>query len=263
MTRRIKRLTDFDVTLEVKNEGFIAPPRQGQRNWLLNQAMNEFAYDLVHLDRLAQRFVPGVEPNGLQERTNVVLSDDQIMEDWQIPLMAAMAQIVAETHGHVLEVGFGRGISASLIQQEGVSAHTIVECNQSVIERFHTWRQQYPDRAIHLIRGKWQDVTDQLGLVDGILFHTYPLNQEEYMEFVARSVTFAEHFFPTAAAHLKPGGIFTYFTAEIDSFSRAHQRALFRFFKEFTLRVVRDLPLPEDVRDSWWIDSMVVVKAVK
>jgi guanidinoacetate N-methyltransferase len=262
-TRRIKRLTDFDLTLEIKNDDFISPPRQSQRNWLLNQAMNEVAHDLMHLDMLARHFVPGADGGLAQERTHAVLDDEQIMEDWQIPLMRAMAQIVAGPHNHVLEVGFGRGISAELIQQAGVAAHTIVECNDSVVQRFHAWRARYPDRTIRLIQGKWQDVADQFDLYDGIFFHTYPLNHEEYLAYVAQSVTFAEHFFPTAAAHLKPGGVFTYFTAEIDSFGRAHQRALFRYFSEFTLRTVRDLPVPADVRDSWWIDSMVVIKAIK
>lgn len=263
MTRRIKRFADFEVLLEITNDDFICPPRTVQRNWLLNQAIGEFSEDLLRLDDLARRFVPGAEGNTMQERVGAVLVDDEIMEDWQIPLMEAMAQIVTETQGHVLEVGFGRGVSADLIQRQGVKSHIIVECNDSVIERFHDWRARYADRDIRLIPGKWQDVVDQLGLYDGIFFHTYPLNQEEYLEYVFRSVTFAEHFFPTAAAHLRPGGIFTYFTAEIDSFSRAHQRLVFRYFKEFTLRIVDNLPLPQDVKDSWWIDSMVVIKAVK
>jgi guanidinoacetate N-methyltransferase len=263
MTRRIKRLKDFEMTLEITNDGFIGPPRPAQRNWLLNRAVNEFAADLGHLDELARRFVPGVEGNGLEERGHAALSDQEIMEDWQIPLMEAMAQIVSETRGHVLEVGFGRGVSAELLQQAGVKAHTIVECNPSVIERFHDWRGRYPDRDIRLVAGKWQEVVDQLELYDGIFFHTYPLNSEEYLQYVVRGVTFAEHFFPTAAAHLRPGGVFTYFTAEIDSFSRAHQRLVFDYFKEFTLRIVDHLPLPPNVNDSWWIDSMVVIRAVK
>ncbi len=39
------------------------------------------------------------------------------MEDWQTPLMQAMARHVTETHGDVLEIGFGRGVSAEFIQQ--------------------------------------------------------------------------------------------------------------------------------------------------
>jgi guanidinoacetate N-methyltransferase len=178
-------------------------------------------------------------------------------------VMRAMTSIVAEAHGDVLEVGFGRGVSAMLIQEAGVRSHTIVECNDSVVERFHRWREQYRERDIRLVHGRWQDTVDRLGQYDGIFFHTYPLNEEEYLEQVVRSVTFAQGFFPVAAAHLREGGIFTYLTNEIDSLSRAHQRLLFRHFREFTVRLVGPLALPEDSRDDLWGDSMVVIRAVR
>ena len=41
--------------------------------------------------------------------------------------------------------------------------------------------------------------------------------EQEFVEFVANSSTFAEHFFSTASQHLRPGGRFTYLTNEIDS----------------------------------------------
>jgi guanidinoacetate N-methyltransferase len=263
MTRRLRRHQDFEITLQITRDDFIRPPREAQRNWLLNRALNEFVDDLQHLDEVAQRFVAGREQARLADRTQAVLRDEEIMEDWQIPVMQAMAEIVAETHGDVLEVGFGRGISSTSIQERGVRSHSIVECNDDVVERFHRWREQYRGRDIRLIHGRWQDTVDQLGAYDGIFFHTYPLNEEEYVEQVVRSVTFAEHFFPTAAGHLRPGGIFTYLTNEADSFSRAHQRLVFRYFREFTLRRVAPLALPEDSRDDLWGDSMVVIRAVK
>ena len=74
--------------------------------------------------------------------------------------------------------------------------------------------------------------------------------------------TFAEHFFETAARHLHPKGVFTYFSNEIDSLSRGHQRELFKYFSSFSLKVI-DLKLPDDINDTWWADSMVIVKAVK
>jgi guanidinoacetate N-methyltransferase len=263
MTRRFRRLKAFEVVLQVHDDGFIRPPREAQRNWLLNRALDEFVDDLQHLHEAAQHFVPGSGQAALPDRTQARLEDRDIMEDWQIPVMRAMAQVVTETHGDVLEIGFGRGLSSTYIQEHGVRSHTIVECNDSVVERFHQWKQHYPDRVINLIRGRWQDVQDQFGSYDGIFFHTYPLNEEEYAEHVVKSVTFAEHFFPTAAAHLRGGGLFTYLTNEMDSFSRAHQRLVFRFFTSFTLRVVGPLQLPDDSRDDLWADSMVVIKAVR
>jgi guanidinoacetate N-methyltransferase len=262
MSRKLRRTPDFEIVLEVKNDQFIAPPRDSQRNALLNKAMAEFADDLNQVHRLAARFVPGQDTLQVQERTHTDLTDDDIMEDWQIPLMRAMAAVATESHGDLLEIGFGRGVSAGIIQEMGVRSHTIVECNESVIERFHSWKAGYPGKDIPLLEGRWQDVTDQFSDYDAIFFHTYPLNEEDYIEQAANSATFAEHFFPTASRFLRPGGVFTYMTNEIDSLSRGHQRALLRYFSSFSVQL-QSLHMPVDVRDTWWADSMVIVRAVK
>ncbi len=263
MIKRLKRLREFDVSVQVKHDDFIRPPADTQRAWLLNNALDEFVDDLRALDRHAARFVAGrgVLPTG--DRTQADLTDDQIMEDWQIPLMVAMADLVTESHGHVLEIGFGRGVSAELIQDRGVAAHTVIECNDHVVRRYQTWRNRYPDRDIRLAHGKWQDVLDGLGRFDGIFFHTYPLTETEFVEQIGSPGTFAEHFFEHAARHLVVGGVFTYLSFEIDSLSRRHQRELFRHFSRIELEVVRDLAIPDDVQDAWWSDSMVVVKAIR
>lgn len=263
MTRRIKRYKDFEVTLSISNDDFIKPPRIAQRNWLLNRALYEFADDLMRLDALSARFVAGTDRSVLEDRTHAVLTAQEIMEDWQIPVVRAMAEIVGETHGHVLEVGFGRGVSSTFIQDLGVRSHTIIECNNAIVAEFQNWRRQYPDREIRLIHGMWQDVTEQLKSYDGILFHAYPLNEGEFLEYVVHSTTFAAHFFSTAAEHLQEGGVFTYLTNETDSLSRGHQRELFRQFSSFTLSVIGPLTVPKDSKDDLWGDTMVVVRAVK
>jgi len=262
MTQRIKRTRDFELTLNVKQDAFVSPPRDSQRNWLLSRAMNEFGRDLQALDQAASRFVPGGDAVGPVERTQVVLSDDEIMEDWQVPLMKAMASAVTHNQGDVLEIGFGRGVASTLIQQDSPRQHTIIECNDAIVERYHDWRRNYPDADISLAHGLWQDVLDGLGSFDGIFFHTYPLNEDEFIDHISRSVTFAEHFFAAAARHLKTGGVFSYLSFEIDSLSRSHQRALFQHFSRIELEM-QTLSVPDDVRDSWWSDTMVLVKAIR
>ena len=263
MTRKIKRSENFDIALQVKNDDFINPPREAQRNWLLNRAVAEFNDDLIALNELAKRFVSGREEIFTWDHGQELLQEQVIMEDWQIPVMEAMADIVTETPGDVLEVGFGRGISADFIQQRGVKSHTIIECNNNIMESLNNWRASKPDQDIRLLHGMWQDLDDQLQTYDGVFFHTYPLNKDQHEEYVVKSATFAEHFFPTAAKHLRKGGTFTYLTNEIDSFSRAHQRLVFKYFESFTLKVIEKLKLPENCIDTLWADSMVVIKAVK
>lgn len=263
MTMRIKRFSDFELALKIKNSNYINTPREYQRNWLLNRTMNEFSHDVMALDKLGSGFVTGSEPQSMDDRTQAELEDLEIMEDWQVPIMAAMAEKVSCNRGSVLEIGFGRGIGSDLIQNCGVDQHTIIECNDSIVERFHKWKSNYPDRTISVKHGLWQDVLPMLGLFDGVFFHTYPLKESDHVEQIANSTTFAEHFFEHAAAHLKDGGVFTYLTNEIDSFSRVHQRLLFQYFSTIELSVVSDLDMPETVKDQWWSDSMLVVKAVK
>ena len=260
----IRRFRDFDIQLNIKNDAFISPPREAQRRWLLGNAVDELASNLTHLDEISKKFIPGSEYATIRDRSNTELNEQEVMEDWQFPLMKAMANVATAEHGNLLEVGFGRGVSSEFIQQQGVKSHTIIECNDHIVTDFYEpWRARYPDRDIRLVHSKWQDAAEQLDVYDAIFFHTYALDESEYIDTAVKSVTFAEHFFPTAAKHLRDGGVFTYLTHEIDSFSRPHQRLVFKYFRSFQLELVDSLKIPENSEDAWWADSMVVIRAVK
>ena len=182
MTRRIRRHKAFDITVQIKDAGFLRTPRDDQRNWVLNRAIKEFEDDLIALDASARRFVRGGEPIPLNDRSQAALSDPDIMEDWQTPVMQAMARAVTDTHGDVLEIGFGRGLASTMIQECGVRSHTIVECNRHVMAESQRWQANFPQSDIRLIEGMWQDVAEKLDSYDGIFFHTYPLNESEMLE---------------------------------------------------------------------------------
>ena len=259
--RKLKRTSAFDLTLEVKTEDFVSPPGARQRNWLLNRFMREATADLTALDALAERFVPGAERSFSGDMQSGELSDQEIMEDWQLPLMQAMADVAGIEGGDVLEVGFGRGVSAELLQDKGVRSHTIIECNPSVVRRFDEWRATHDGREIRMVEGLWQDVIGDLDTFDAIFFHTYALDEDEAVDRLS-STTFADDFFPVAAEHLVDGGVLTYLTNEIDSLSRNHQRLLFEHFRSIRLEIV-PLDLPHDVRDAWWADSMAVIEVIK
>lgn len=264
--RRIRRSEEYQVELTIKKDDFINPPRAIQRSAVINRALKEFSADIEAIDEQAKHFVAGdVDPEvrAINDRTHTKLSDQEIMEDWQIPLMQCMTDVVCETRGDILEVGFGRGISSDMIQEYNVKSHTIIECNEQVInDYFEQWKEKFVNSDIRIVKGLWQDTIDTLNLFDGIFFHTYPLNEEEYMKYVQESITFAEHFFPYASGHLNKGGSFTYFSNEIDSLSREHQRLLLKYFSSFSIQTI-PLKMPEDVKDIWWANSIVVVKAVK
>jgi hypothetical protein len=98
--------------------------------------------------------------------------------------------------------------------------------------------------------------------MDGVFFDTVPTFEDEYLREVIDNVVMAEDFFPVAARVLRPGGIFTWYTNEIDTLSRRHQRLIQKYFRSFEVTVCRPLYPPEDCH-YWFADSMVVVKAVK
>lgn len=256
----------FQLVLNTKANDFINPPRKAQRDWLIGQTLNELADDLDRLDKIAPSMVPGKDhkiDSDLIDITQAKLGHDEIMEDWQTPLMKAMADYVAESHGDVLEIGFGRGVSASYVQDCGVRSHTIIEMNRPCIENhFQPWQQAHPRSDIRMLEGRWQDKLDALDMFDGILFHAFPMNEQEFMDYVLNSITFAEHAFEEMAKHLNPGGVFTYLSTEIESLSRRHQRSLFNHFSEVSFKVI-PIKVPTDTIDTWWANSMVAIKAIK
>lgn len=262
--RKIKRSRAYEVVLTIHEENFIRPPKDAQRNAIVNRALKEFVGDLNILDEQAKHFVPGATVHSTKvDRAQKELEAQEIMEDWQIPLMKAMAKAIAEAGGDILEIGFGRGISAEMIMDYSINSYTAIECNDDVVKTyFKPFKNKHTNKKVSLVHGLWQDTIDSVGEFDGILFHTYPLNDDEYMQYVNASITFAEHFFEHASKHLKLGGSFTYFSNEIDSLSREHQQALLKHFSSFNISKI-PLEMPNDVMDTWWANSIVVIKAIK
>lgn len=258
---------EFELSVAFREQDFVQPPRPEQRHWLLQRALDEWADDLRSLDQIAKRFVPG---QTLEQQSSMVVGDDQdwsdpqqIMEDWQNPLMREMARIVSRGGGDVLEIGFGRGVSATFVQQANVRSHTIVEVSDECLKRhLEPWKNQFADRDIRVLHGRWQDLVSSFEQYDGILFHAVPLDVRELLEQMVEGINFAGPFFEVAAKHLKPGGSFTYLSTEIDSLARRHQRLLFQHFREVRTRIQR-LTIPPDTLDRWWADTMVIVEAIK
>ncbi len=258
--------SEFTIEYHQHESNFLSTPRKTQRDWLINQALAEVSDDLKHLDNISSSFVKGYGKE-TDERIDDVessrITKDEIMESWQYPIMEAMAKYATESHGDVLEIGFGRGVSAEYIQEQSVKSHTIIEMDDAIIEKyFEPWRKNHDQKDIRIHEGRWQDAIENLDTFDSIFFHTYPMNEEEFVEYILNSVTFAAHAFPSMAKHLKKGGVFTYFTAEIDSISRRHQRKLLEHFSEISFRII-DLEIPENTKDAWWSKTIAVIKAVK
>jgi protein arginine N-methyltransferase 2 len=94
----------------------------------------------------------------LNHYDNKILYDEKdehyVMGDWEDPVMKAHAEITCRNGGHILEVGFGMGISANYIQEQDIESHTIIELNDEIYEKAVEWVKDKPNTEI--ISGDWK-----------------------------------------------------------------------------------------------------------
>jgi len=125
------------------------------------------------------------------------LALEEVMMDWEDPLMQEHANIVCHNQGDILEFGFGMGISANYIQALNPSSHTIIEIHPQIWNNLETWAEGKSN--VNIINADWIDVVETLGQFDGIFFDTYG------------DVNWEKWFYEYWDSRMKPGGKMTYF----------------------------------------------------
>jgi len=112
-----------------------------------------------------------------ENNEEVLLStnNDQVMMEWEKPYMEASIDFLSPK-GHVLEIGFGCGYSASQILKHPIKSYTIIECDPVVIEKANKWKENYTKVPIHIVEGTWQEKISTLQIFDEIYFDDFPLN---------------------------------------------------------------------------------------
>jgi predicted O-methyltransferase YrrM len=118
-----------------------------------------------------------------------------VMERHEEPLMQKHVDLLNVKDKDVLEIGFGMGISATMIQEAQPKSHTIIECHPQVINYFLTTYEHRDN--IKLIPDYWQNVIMSIDKYDCIFFDTYADK--------------AEQFFDIVDLKLREDGKFTYF----------------------------------------------------
>jgi guanidinoacetate N-methyltransferase len=145
---------------------------------------------------------------------------EPVMEDWEDPYMKDLADIAASGGGTILEIGYGMGISSRYIQKHNIKKHIIIEANKEVAKKAKDFAKKAKNK-VKILVGLWEDVINKIpnNSLDGILFDSYPLCEEELYQ---------NHFnfFPFAYKKLKKGGVFTYYSDEVKKFSKIHLKRL-------------------------------------
>ncbi len=72
--------------------------------------------------------------------------------EWEKPYMKALVNNL-KPNGHVLEIGFGLGYSATEIQKYKIKSHTIIESDKNVIVELKKWAKKY---KVIIIEDTWQ-----------------------------------------------------------------------------------------------------------
>jgi len=98
-------------------------------------------------------------------------SGENVMMDWEHPIMSASAAYVTQGGGDILEIGFGMGISAGYMHSHSISSHTIVENHPQIIPKVVEWA--IGKSNITIVSQSWADVTGSLSTYDGIFYDTY------------------------------------------------------------------------------------------
>jgi guanidinoacetate N-methyltransferase len=182
--------------------------------------------------------------------TELTVGGWQVMQAWERPLMAALADIVCASRGDVLEVGFGMGISANEIMRRGCRSYTVIEAHPVVAQQARAWGEAQ-NVPVQVLEGFWEDVVPTITQrFDAILFDTYPLSESERSR---------NHFpfIPVAPALLNPNGVLTYYSDETVDFRPDHLSLLLAHFHEVTLRKVTGLePYPGC---EYWTESHMVI----
>jgi hypothetical protein len=125
---------------------------------------------------------------------------EEVMGDWETPLMKRTSEIVRTTNGNYLEIGFGLGIFSTNCWSPDMESYTIVEIHNQILPYLYQWAKDKPN--VRIIEGDWFDNIELINdrIYDGIYFDTHmDDNRPEFRNLVVNS-------------QLKEGGIFSYFT---------------------------------------------------
>lgn len=85
------------------------------------------------------------------------IGDEYVMHEWERPLIRRMVEDLRLTPGdRLLEIGFGMGISASILQEFRPASHTIIEPHPQVLAQAERWKDT--SKNIQLQLGYWQQL---------------------------------------------------------------------------------------------------------
>lgn len=100
------------------------------------------------------------------------IGDEFVMHEWERPLIRRMVEDLKLTpDDRLLEIGFGMGISASILQEFGPASHTIVEPHPHVLMQAERWKSGRANIQLH--PGYWQQLDTRAQRYSAIFFDPF------------------------------------------------------------------------------------------
>jgi hypothetical protein len=97
------------------------------------------------------------------------------------PLEEKSAEVVSQNGGHILEVGFGLGLSAEVFISSSIDSYTCIEVNDVVYQHAVTW--SLDKQNVTIINGNWEDIIPTLNTqYDGVYYSPLILNYKQFYE---------------------------------------------------------------------------------
>jgi len=129
----------------------------------------------------------------------------QVMMEWEKPYMQAIIKNL-NPKGHVLEIGFGMGFSATEIQMHDIESHTIIESSPEVLQKARKWAGEQKHKVI-IVEGSWQKALNDLGTYDSIF-----LDDSPHDDHIDRStIRLCQFYNQIAKSHVSPGAKFSWY----------------------------------------------------
>ena len=123
----------------------------------------------------------------------------EIMHEWETPIMKQDAKLLCEGGGSILNIGYGMGIIDGFIRDHKPDKHTIIEVHPQIVKNAKDAGYE------NVLEGDWLDVVKNMTeQFDAIYFDTYCFDRDDWAIFTKDHVD----------RLLKPGGRFSYFNRD-------------------------------------------------
>ena len=93
-----------------------------------------------------------------------------VMMGWERPIMKRVSEILTQTKGDVLNIGFGMGIVDTYISERNPKSHTIIEYHPDVINNI---KETGWETRANMIYSRWQEQIGKIGPFDSIYLDTW------------------------------------------------------------------------------------------